>query len=235
MAYIASAANAESTAAAHRPVVEIFLVCAVSHKRLTDPVFLDGESGLVERKVAALLQPGGALYRPTHSDSKKSPSISELSATDPLAVLLSSVPGLRATSTLLFLRVHDIGWPPRAFRSTLDTAARDFVAAIRRANQTDLVSQGPLELKSVDVVPPRIVVDQEVCDGLYLVSFSLDTNGWVCRVSWRSSLVAGVAPAAMLTFSARRASIYRPFSKAIIQLTFTMQERRGYRGRRQRR
>ncbi|KAJ6599762.1 hypothetical protein DFH09DRAFT_626274 [Mycena vulgaris] len=45
--------------------------------------------------------------------------------------------------------------------STLDAAARDFGSAIRRANQTDLVSQGPLDLKSVEVIAPRIVVDQE--------------------------------------------------------------------------
>ncbi|KAJ6568826.1 hypothetical protein B0H19DRAFT_687778 [Mycena capillaripes] len=48
----------------------------------------------------------------------------------------------------------------------LDSVARDFVAAIKRTNQSDLVSQGPLELKSVAVVPPRIVVDQ---DGLLAV------------------------------------------------------------------
>ncbi|KAJ7472963.1 hypothetical protein B0H11DRAFT_1345488 [Mycena galericulata] len=156
LAYIASAADAESTAVPERPVEEISLVCAISRKRLRDPVFLD--SALVERSVAALHQPRGALYRPHHS--APSSVVVEPSDTDAIVKLLPALPGVRATSTL-FLRVNDIGWPPRTFMSTLDTAARDFISAIRRANQTDLVSQGPLELKSVDVVPPRIVVDQE--------------------------------------------------------------------------
>jgi hypothetical protein len=60
------------------------------------------------------------------------------------------------------LRVEDISAAPREMMGPLDSAARDFVAAIRRANHGDLVSQGPLEIKSVEVVPPRIVVDQEV-------------------------------------------------------------------------
>ncbi|KAJ7739067.1 hypothetical protein DFH07DRAFT_840632 [Mycena maculata] len=156
LAYIASAADGESQATPQRPVEEISLVCAMSRKRLTDPVSLD--SGLVERAVAMLYQPGGSLYRP-NSANPVSPIV-ELSPTDPVLQLLPCLPALRAPSAL-FLRVQDIGWPPRAFMCTLDTAARDFVAAIRRANQTDLVSQGPLELKSVEVIAPRIVVDQE--------------------------------------------------------------------------
>ncbi|KAF8148358.1 hypothetical protein K438DRAFT_1989266 [Mycena galopus ATCC 62051] len=156
LAYIASAADAESAAAAQRPVEEISVICAVSRKRLRDPVFLD--SAVVERGVAILHQRGGALYRPNYS--ALSPSVSKLSDTDPIAALLPCLPGLSGNS-VLFLRANDIGWPPKAFNSPLDTAARDFISAIRRANQTDLVSQGPLELKSADVVPPRIVVDQD--------------------------------------------------------------------------
>ncbi|KAF8189626.1 hypothetical protein K438DRAFT_2019046 [Mycena galopus ATCC 62051] len=134
LAYIASAADAESAAAAQRPVEEVSVICAVSRKRLRDPVFLD--SAVVER--------GGALHRPNYS--APSPSVSELSDIDPIAALLPCLPGLSGNS-VLFLRANDIGWPPKAFNSPLDTAARDFISAIRRANQTDLVSQGPLELK----------------------------------------------------------------------------------------
>ncbi|KAJ7689505.1 hypothetical protein B0H14DRAFT_3051045, partial [Mycena olivaceomarginata] len=159
LAHLASAADAESAATAQRPVQEISLICAVSRKRLLDPVLFN--SAVVGRTAAALHQRGGALYRPNHSAPP--PQLVELSNTDSVVMLLPCVPGLTgasATATLL-LRVSDIGWPPRAFMVPLDTAARDFIAAIRRANQTDLVSQGPLDLKSVDVVPPRIVVDQE--------------------------------------------------------------------------
>lgn len=82
----------------------------------------------------------------------------------------------------------------------LDTAARDFIAAIWRANQTDLVSQGPLDLKSVDVVPPRIVVDQEASS--IILFLLLQVLMCMRRDFWRSSRVADVVQAAMLTSSA---------------------------------
>ncbi|KAF7342761.1 putative bifunctional E2/E3 enzyme [Mycena sanguinolenta] len=158
LAYVTSAADAESTATAQRPVEEISVVCTLSRKRLRDPVLLN--SAIVERGVAALHQRGGALFRPKHATAASaSPVVQELPDTDPIASLLPCLPGL-SDSSVLFFRVNDIGWAPRAFMSPLDSAARDFVFAIRQANQSDLVSQGPLELKSVDVVPPRIVVDQ---------------------------------------------------------------------------
>ncbi|KAJ6451921.1 hypothetical protein C8R45DRAFT_1041477 [Mycena sanguinolenta] len=156
LAYVASAADAESAAIAQRPVEDISVVCALSRKRLQDPVILN--SARVERGVTALYQRGGALFRPNHT-APTSPVVQELSDTDPIAVVLPSLPGL-CDESVLFFRVNDIGWAPQAFMSPLDSAARDFVSAIRRANQTDLVSQGPLELKSVTVIPPRIVVDQ---------------------------------------------------------------------------
>lgn len=129
-------------------------MCSLSRKRLTDPVYFN--SALVERTAAALHQPGGVLYRP--DPSTPSSPVVELSDDDVLLRLSSR--GLQSPSVLI-LRVDDIGSPPQPFMSILD-AARDFSAAIRRANQTDLVSQGPLELKSVEVIPPRIVVDQAV-------------------------------------------------------------------------
>ncbi|KAJ7148093.1 hypothetical protein C8R43DRAFT_1108121 [Mycena crocata] len=156
LAHLASAANADSTADPQRAVEETSLVCALSRKRLTDPVFVN--SVLVERSVAALHQPGGALYRP-HPAAVPTPIV-ELSECDAVRQVLPRLRGVTA-SVALVLHVDRIGVAPRALVSTLDTAARDFVAAIRRANQTDLVSQGPLELKSVEVIPPRIVVDQE--------------------------------------------------------------------------
>lgn len=198
LAHLASAADAGSTATAQRPVEEISLICAVSRKRLLDPVLFN--SAVVGRTAAALHQRGGALYRPNHSAPP--PQLLELSNTDSVVMLLPCVPGLTgasATATLL-LRVSDIGWPPRAFMAPLDTAARDFIAAIRRANQTDLVSQGPLDLKSVDVVPPRIVVDQEASS--IILFLLLQVLMCMRRDFWRSSRVADVVQAAMLTSSA---------------------------------
>ncbi|KAJ7155009.1 hypothetical protein C8R46DRAFT_1226970 [Mycena filopes] len=163
LAYIASAApdatNPIPALVEKRAVEEISLVCALSRKRLVDPVYMD--STLAERSVAGLYIPGGALYRPTHTGLARA-GITEVPDSDVLRRLLPRVRDLGASvSTMLVLRVEDIGAAPREMMAPLDSAARDFVAAIRRANQGDLVSQGPLELKSVDVVPPRIVVDQE--------------------------------------------------------------------------
>ncbi|KAF7335602.1 putative bifunctional E2/E3 enzyme [Mycena venus] len=160
LAYLAAAADAvdgQSAAVPNtkRAVEEISLICTLSRKQLRDPVSLN--SSLVERSVAQLHQPGGALYRPTPMHF---PSMTELADTDIIKRVLPHLRNLPATSTVL-LRTADIGAAPREMRGPLDSAARDFVAAIKRANGGELVSQGPLELKSVDVVPPRIVVDQE--------------------------------------------------------------------------
>ncbi|KAJ7484167.1 hypothetical protein FB451DRAFT_1169243 [Mycena latifolia] len=161
LAYIAGAADTPSAAVPQRPVEEVSLLCTLSQKRLRDPVLL--QSALVERRAANLHQPGGALYRPNHATPPS--SIVELSNNDIIPQLLPRAHSFLATSALL-LRVGDIGSAPPSAMSTLDAAARDFSSAIRRANQTDLASQGPLDLKSVDVVAPRIVVDQ---DGLLAV------------------------------------------------------------------
>ncbi|KAJ7021307.1 hypothetical protein C8F04DRAFT_1141408 [Mycena alexandri] len=156
LAYIASAANEDSQVLYKSPVEEISLICALSRKRLRDPVLVNSVS--IERTVANLNQPGGPLYRPTHS-ALPFPVI-EISATDVVRQLLPRLNGLPSVSTLL-LRVENIAAAPPTMMAPLDSVARDFVAAIKRANLGDLVTQGPLELKSVDVVPPRIVVDQE--------------------------------------------------------------------------
>ncbi|KAJ7737751.1 hypothetical protein B0H16DRAFT_103670 [Mycena metata] len=158
LAYIAAAATdaAESNAVEKRAVEEMSLVCALSRKRLTDAVYFNG--ALAERSVAKLYVLGGALYRPTHT--APAPLINELPETDVVRQFLPRVRDIVSVSTLL-LKVEDIPAAPREMMAPLDSAARDFVAAIRRANQGDLVCQGPLELKSVDVIPPRIVVDQE--------------------------------------------------------------------------
>ncbi|KAJ7125758.1 hypothetical protein C8R43DRAFT_1135085 [Mycena crocata] len=156
LAYIATAADAVSLALPTRPVDEISLVCALSQKRMKDPVLFN--RAVVERTVAYLHQPDGLLFHSSHSTAM--PSLDEISNHEIIRPLLARSRGLRSDYTLL-LRVGDVGAPPASFMVTLDAAARDFIFALRRANQTDLVTRGPLELKSVDVVPPQIVLDQE--------------------------------------------------------------------------
>lgn len=158
---MASAADAPSAARPERPVDEISLVCVLSQKRLEDPVLID--TAVVERAVAQLHQPGGLLFRPSPSAEDTS-SLAEMNNGEVLRELLACSPGLPSDvhSTLL-LRVEDIGAPPTSFTATLDSVGRDFILAVKRANQTDLGTRGPLELKGVDVVPPQIVLDQEVC------------------------------------------------------------------------
>ncbi|KAJ7636568.1 hypothetical protein FB45DRAFT_447877 [Roridomyces roridus] len=179
LAYFASAANADSGVPSEPPFEDVPLECELSRKRLRDPVSMNDDN--VEWAVAALYQPGGALFRP-----ERVISVNDLSAQDSSIMnLLPSIPALNAPTALL-LRVAAIGSAPPAFIATLDSAARDFDAAIRRANQTDLGSHGPLDLKSMDVVPPCIVVDQQGllavftgrgCGASRDVNFFRPTNG----------------------------------------------------------
>lgn len=156
LAYMASAADVGSTSIVQRPVEELSLICALSHKRLKDPVLLD--TVVVERAVARLHQPGGFLFRPGIPIT--TPAVAEIGDHGVLKRILAQMSGLPSDSTLV-LEVNNIGAPPASFLATLDAVARDFVLTIRRANQTDLVARGPLELKSVNVIPPQIVLDQE--------------------------------------------------------------------------
>ncbi|KAJ6627690.1 hypothetical protein B0H10DRAFT_2210207 [Mycena sp. CBHHK59/15] len=127
-AHIAGAGDAPSATLALQslhPVKEISLICALSQKRMKDPVLLD--STVVERKAALLHQPGGELYHP--GPSTDSSSIAELSEGKFLPQLLSQTRGL-SSNTMIILRVEDIGCPLPTYSTTLDSVARDFVLAI---------------------------------------------------------------------------------------------------------
>ena len=130
----------------------------MSHKRLTDPVLFKQSSAIVERSVAPLLIAGGDLYRPSLTSGSEC-TVEAVEKT--LCELLSRTVDLHASSIHILLleklRPTLPSWSP-----SLETAGRDFIVAIKRANQTDLVSRGPLELKSAEVVPPQIVLDGEV-------------------------------------------------------------------------
>ncbi|KAJ7827101.1 hypothetical protein B0H13DRAFT_2439813 [Mycena leptocephala] len=121
---------------------------------LAEVLFMEGSAGDYEPRGAALRNAyiAGAAGAPGKSTVLLKRPAEETA--------LPRLQGLPSASALV-LRVEDISAAPREMMGPLDSAARDFVAAIRRANHGDLVSQGPLEIKSVEVVPPRIVVDQE--------------------------------------------------------------------------
>lgn len=68
----------------------------------------------------------------------------------------------RFRSTMVF-DVEKLGSVSSLPSLDLARVGRDFMGAIENANKTDLVTRGPLDLKSADVIPPQIVLDQEVC------------------------------------------------------------------------
>jgi hypothetical protein len=141
-----------------RPLESISLTCAVSHKRLSDPVFWVHSSAVVERGVASLLVAGGDLYRPSlASGSKRTVEAVGKTLSE---VLLRSVD--HRSSSIYIICLEKLRTTLSAWSPSLEGAGRDFIVAIKRANQTDLVSRGPLELKSAEVIPPQIVLDGEV-------------------------------------------------------------------------
>lgn len=115
---------------------------------------------LVDRSSAVLRQPGGELYRPK---SDGNPLLfAELVAGDVTRQVLAQSRDARHPSVQV-LRIDRLSETPQSLSFDLGNLGRDFDVAIKRANATDLVSRGPLDLKSTDVVPPQIVVDAEVC------------------------------------------------------------------------
>lgn len=132
------------------------LVCAISHKRLIDPVVLD--SLVVEASVAKLRQPGGYLYHPTVT--LHSSLVLTRMPDDRLSRLLSHS-GASTSESVLVLDIDKISAPLAC--TSLEAAGRNFSMAIQRANDTDLVVRGPLELKSAIISSPQIVLDNEVC------------------------------------------------------------------------
>jgi hypothetical protein len=130
------------------------------------------DSQIVDRDFALLYQLGGELYR-THSTSV----ISELTDNEVkgLKLLLSfryalPVSDPRFLSTMV-LDVEKLGSVSPLPSFDLAQVGRDFMGAIENANKTDLVTRGPLDLKSADLIPPQIVLDQEVCVDAWDVEF----------------------------------------------------------------
>jgi hypothetical protein len=134
------------------------LVCSISRKRLETPITMD--SAIVEQSFASLRQPKGLLYQ---ASTATDPVIRDMEegAYQSLKQLLSHLRGSLSVSALA-LHVDRIGPAPPAHPYSLESVARNFALAIKVANATDLVARGPLDLKSSSVIPPQIVVDEDV-------------------------------------------------------------------------
>ena len=164
MAHISTAASGpkppSDTTTIH-PLKEVSLVCAASYKLLKDPVHFN--SLVVGRGFAALHQHGRELHRP--SPMEPSPVIYEMKDADrqQLNRLLSlSCFSAIYSRQIIAFHVENIGPLPSHPSPDLACVGRDFLGAILLANKTELMTRGPLDLKSTNVIPPQIVLDQEV-------------------------------------------------------------------------
>lgn len=142
-----------------RPLEALLLVCALSHKRLVDPVMLE-PFGVVEHSSGKLYSAGGLLYR-TINGVRKQQAIASLAGESgvELRQVLAQTREYNGTEVYL-LCLYRIGHLARPIH--FGSAGLDFLDVIRQANETDLVSRGPLELKNTSVIPPQIVLDNEV-------------------------------------------------------------------------
>lgn len=148
-----------------RPLDEVPLVCAISQKAFVNPLSVDMQ--IVNQGVLVLRQIG-ELYRPTAD--RPLPTVEEINrykleelmriSSHCRALLLPKF-GMKSLALLYVERLSVLD-----DSSPLDLAlvGRNFAGAIRCANETDLVTRGPLDLRATGVIPPQIVLDNKVCD-----------------------------------------------------------------------
>ncbi|TFK70120.1 hypothetical protein BDN72DRAFT_795723 [Pluteus cervinus] len=155
LGHIISSAAASSTETAERPLEEILLRCGLSEKRLVEPMLMSGTT-MVETSTANIYMTGGELFRPNTSDN----DFIMVESVDFVCQILAHSrqldrPGVSA------LKLDKLGAPPTSVHSDLKSLGRNINLVIKSANETDLVSRGPLDLKSTSVVPPQIVLDSD--------------------------------------------------------------------------
>ncbi|KAG6886551.1 hypothetical protein C0992_003430 [Termitomyces sp. T32_za158] len=142
--------------AAARPIEAVSLECALSSKRLVDPVMLE-PFGVVERSSGKLYDIGGPLCRGINEVDEQ-PIVDLVGDGVQLHQVLAQTRECDVTEARL-LCLHKIGNIARPI--DLGSAGRNFPDVIRQANETDLISRGPLELKNTSIVPPQVVLDNE--------------------------------------------------------------------------
>ncbi len=129
-------------------------------------------SQVVDRDFAMLHQLGGELYRPSSMSVISEMTENEVEQLKRLLSYRYALPvsDSRFLSTMVF-DVEKLGSVSSLPSFNLARVGRDFLGAIENANKTDLVTRGPLDLKSANMVPPQIVLDQEVCVWMRGVEF----------------------------------------------------------------
>jgi hypothetical protein len=145
-----------------RPLEEISLVSASSYKPLKNPMFMDSQ--VVNCDFAMLHQLGGELYRPSSMSAIFEMMANEVEQLKRLLSYRYALPvsDSRFRSTMVF-NVEKLGSVSSLPSFYLARVGRNFLGAIENAKRTELVTRGPLDLKSADIIPPQIVLDQEVC------------------------------------------------------------------------
>ncbi|KAF5392275.1 hypothetical protein D9757_001558 [Collybiopsis confluens] len=155
LAWILAAADAASTLSGDSAVEHISLVCASSGGRLRDPV--QWGSSISERAFAMLHLPGSPLYRPLAQDRQ----FVDLKFESLTFQAIRAGKYLPQQTSLSVLRVDRIGRSPPSFQARIEITGRGFHQAIVRANNTELATRGPLDLKAPAIVPPQLVLDPE--------------------------------------------------------------------------
>jgi hypothetical protein len=133
------------------------------------------DSAAVERSSAMLRQLGGHLYRPNETHT-----VADVEELTHVLQILAQTRG-SVLQSVLTLQTENIPLLPPANSFTLESIGRDFTAAINAANETDLVTRGPLELKSPNVFSPQIVLDEEVTLLIHFLCFCQRILIFFCR------------------------------------------------------
>jgi len=142
-------------------------------------------SQVVDRDFAMLHQQGGELYRPSSMTVISEMMTNEVERLKQLLSYRYALPASdsRFLSTMA-LDVEKLSSVSSLPSLDLARVGQDFVGAIETANKTELVTRGPLDLKSANIIPPQIVLDQEVCIcrrvGGRLTEISLIRGFWLC-------------------------------------------------------
>ena len=120
------------------------------------------DSQVVDRDFAMLHQLGGELYRLSSVSAMSEMADNEVEQLKRLQSYRYALPvsDSRFLSTMVFDVEKLLGSASSLPSCDLVWVSWDFVGAIENANKTDLVTSGPL---SADMIPPQIVLDQEVC------------------------------------------------------------------------
>ena len=142
-------------------------------------------SQVVDRDFAMLHQLGAELYKPSSMSVISEMMANEVERLKRLLSYRYALPASdpRFLSTMVF-NVEKLGSVSSLPSFDLARVGRDFLGAIENANKTELVTRGPLDLKSAEIIPPQIVLDQEVCVrgrvGGRLTEISFIRGFWLC-------------------------------------------------------